>query len=146
MTMPEGEEDRRVRPAGGGPRPRLVSAEVTEQEGAQTRIHVKLEYDGTEYMGQATGSRDDLNVCSEAAIAALENAIRRPGNFSLIGTTFVEFLDTTAVVVAIRVRGQGLPPLLGAVPAHEDEALCVAMSVLDATNRSVEAILVSDAP
>ena len=125
----------------GGPRPRLVSAELAVEQDARTRIRVTLEYGGREYVGQAAEVGDMvLRLSAEATIAALEQAIDRPGYFQLVGIKRTEAFDSSAVLVSVRTTDERSLTLLGTVRMEKDLVESVARSVLKATNRLVEAM------
>ena len=125
----------------GGPRPRLVSAELATEQDGRTRIRVTLEYGGREYVGQAAEVGDMvLHLSAEATIAALEQAIDRPGYFQLVGIKRTEAFDSSAVLVSVRTTDERSLTLLGTVRMEKDLVESVARSVLKATNRLVEAM------
>ncbi len=81
-----------------------------------------------------------LHLSAEATIAALEQAIDRPGYFQLVGIKRTEAFDSSAVLVSVRTTDELSLRLLGSVPMEKELVGSVARSVLKATNRLVEAM------
>jgi hypothetical protein len=123
------------------PRPRLVLAEVTADEGGRTRVQVVLEHAGRQHIGRAAGVEDELRLTAEATLSAVEQVGRRPGHFHLVGVQRIQAFDSPAVLVSIRTTDQRSLRLLGCVPAEMDLVGSVARAVLKATNRLVERLI-----
>lgn len=123
------------------PRPRLILAEVTADEGGRTEVHVVLEHAGRRHIGRAAGVEDELRLTAEATLSAVEHVARRPDHFHLVGVQRIQAFDSPAVLVSIRTTDQRSLPLLGCVPAETDLVGSVARGVLKATNRLVEHLI-----
>lgn len=148
-TMPgeENLERRAVQESLGltpAPRPRLLLAEVTADEGGRTRVQVMLEHDGRRYTGRAGGLEDELRLTAEATLSAVGEVIRLPGHFRVVGAERIQAFDSPAVLVSVRTTDDRSLRLLGCVPAETDLVGSVARAVLKATNRLVEGILAEE--
>jgi len=82
----------------------------------------------------------ELRLAAEATIAALDQLIDRPGHFELVGIKHLHAFDAAVVLVCVRSGPGYSRKLIGCVPAPSTLHHGVAMAVLHATNRLVEAM------
>ncbi len=126
---------------GGGPRPRLVAAELTRDQGSNAIIRVVLERAGTEREAEQRGIGEETVIYRCAALAtlkALHGLIDRPGHFELVGVKRVLAFDASVILACVRTTSGPPRKLIGCVPLADDPIAGVARAVLHATNRLVE--------
>ena len=127
----------------GGGRPTLLEAELTRERGSRLRVRVVLLRGERRVEEELQGVGDEvieLRLAAEATITALDRLIDRPGFFELVGIKQLHAFDAQVVLVCVRT-GPGFPTkLIGCVPAPRTLVRGVAMAVLHATNRLVEAM------
>ncbi len=130
-------------PAGGGPRPRLLAAELARDQGSNAIIRVVLERAGTVREAEQRGIGEETVIYRCAALAtlkALHGLIDRPGHFELVGVKRVPAFDASVVLACVRTTSGRPRKLIGCVPLADDPIAGVAQAVLHATNRLVEAL------
>ena len=126
-----------------GGRVALVEAELTRERGSRLRVRVALSRGGHVVEKELNGVGDEvieLRLAAEATITALDQLIHRPGYFKLVGIKHLHAFDSPVVLVCVRTGPGFTKKLIGCVPAPETLHHGVAMAVLHATNRLVEAM------
>ena len=121
----------------------LVEAELTRERGSRLRVRVALSRGGHLVEEERHGVGDEvieLRLAAEATISALDQLIHRPGYFELVGIKHLHAFDSPVVLVCVRTGPGFTKKLIGCVPAPKTLHHGVAMAVLHATNRLVEAM------
>ncbi len=129
--------------AGSGGRVTLRDAELTRERGSRLRVRVALSRGDRLVEKELHGVGDEvieLRLAAEATIAALDQLINRPGYFDLVGIKHLHAFDSPVVLVCVRAGPGYAKKLIGCVPAPRTLHQGVAMAVLHATNRLVEAM------
>lgn len=129
-------------------RPRLEQAELTLQPGSRMRILIGLEREGRRVEEERSGVGDDimmLRLAAAATISAVHQLLDGPDRFELVGIKHLHAFDSQVVLVCLRLSDEPTRKLVGCVAAPETLVRGVAMAVLHATNRLVEAIPPPDA-
>jgi hypothetical protein len=109
-------------------------------------LEVELEWQGTSYTGQATGTgsvEGDLRATGEATLAAVEAAAHRQISFSLVGVKLVKAFDGQVVIASVVLRSGGVNTKLMGTYAVNDVDLTTAavLAVLNSLNRIVAPVL-----
>ena len=111
----------------------------TRTPAGQCSAQVSLEWDGSVYVGRASGQSSplgDFRVAADAAIRALEDFAKGAMHFELVGVKHVRAFDANLLIVSVSLReDQVLTRLVGCYLAETDTRRGAAMAVLNATNR-----------
>ena len=104
------------------------------------RARVLLSWgDGREFVGESEGVTSpagELRCSAEAAVQALEHAVRPDVALELLGVKAVRAFDATVVIVSLAVRSEGNAwRMVGSYLTETDPPRGAALAVLNATNR-----------
>lgn len=135
--------------AGPQARARLSGARLTTARGSRVRARVVLERHGRQYSAEREGVGEDvvaLRLVAETTIDCLEQCIGRPGSFEPVGIKRLHAFDSLIILVCVGTLSGRPRKLVGCVPQPEDPVRGAATTVLDATNRLVEALPADGGP
>lgn len=130
-------------PRGTGRRARLVSAELTRDQGSNAVIRVELERGGRHRAAERRAIGDEMVLLRSAALAtldALSDLLGEFGPFELVGVKRILAFDAAVILACVRAPADPPGKLLGCVPADESGIGAAARAVLHATNRLAEAM------
>ena len=104
------------------------------------RARVQLSWiDGREFVGVAEGmlsQAGELRCSAEAAVQALQEAVKPGVELELLGVKSVRAFDATVVIVSLSVRSEGSAwRMVGSYLTETDPPRGAALAVLNATNR-----------
>lgn len=131
-------------PGGSGARVRLVSAELTRDQGSNAVIRVELERGGRYRSAERRAIGDEMVLLRSAALAtldALDDLLGQMGPFQLVGVKRILAFDAAVVLACVRAPSDPPGKLTGCVPADERGIGAAVRAVLQATNRLTEAML-----
>lgn len=142
--------------AGVEPTDRIIyeGYEVVSHRSRESLLRVTLEWGDRQFVGQAHGTDDPLQMAealARATLKALEGIVHtriRNAGFSLEleGLQFAEAFGYRLVVSVVMLRRDGRTlPLSGSVVVRHGTGLAAILSVLQAADRRVRAILEDDA-
>lgn len=126
-----------------GARARLVSAELTRDQGSNAVIRVELERGGRHRAAERRAIGDEMVLLRGAALTtldALEELLGEFGRFELVGVKRILAFDAAVILACIRAPTDPPGKLIGCVPADENGIGAAVRAVLHATNRLVEAM------
>ncbi len=136
-------------PTPSGPRILFLRHQVETERDQGVRVSVSLGWEGSQYVGEATGadlSRSRLETVAKAALAAIEEILsevevthRKAGvSLALDGVKVVEALDRNYVLVGVNAIHEREITVLAGASAVEDTAdRAVILATLQATDRWV---------
>lgn len=128
-------------PTAPGPRRRVQFEGVERvEEGGRVAITVVLEWDGTQYSGEATGERGpaiELKTTARAAIEALERLSGQSLDLRVVGVKAIHAFDCDLIVASLYRSAGAQQRLVGTVVASGDPLSAAAVAVLNAMNRTL---------
>lgn len=119
-------------------RVRFIGAERFQEADAVVRVRVTLEWQGSEYVGEAVGERGDLIERRTAVLAALDavdKIVPERLGLTLAGVKVQRAFDVDVILVSLYRAGSPPSRYSGAVLVHDDPLRAAAVSALNAINR-----------